>query len=179
MKLFLQLAIACVLIIHARAADGWEKVKWGMTMEQVREIYPEAMPSKGTSAEGGDRMIEGLLISPSMTLEIPRYDWEGLSFQVALIFLGEKGLSGCFMLAPHDYKNMNLDLRPQYQKVVKSLSETYGEAKEQDVPDTLFRKAEWTSGGTRIRSMLMLAKEPQLRTAISLTYTKPEAFKKP
>jgi hypothetical protein len=165
MKFFLQLVISCVLIAYAHASDGWEKVKWGMTMEQVREIYPKAIrPDLPSDLQSMD-----FVIAPSKTLEMTTHEWQGLTFSVTFVFDESKRLDACLLHSSHDRKNPNLNLAPQYERVVKTLSATYGKAEEEKRPDSLFKMAQWTRGETEIKCMLIFGDDP-MRTAIIMSY---------
>ena len=162
MKSFLQLAIACVLIMHARAADGWEKVKWGMTATDVREIYPMALRPDLPADQQDDLQPVDFVLSPSSTLEISEYEWQGLKFTVTFTFdQKSKGLIGCLLKSVHDRGIKDLNLRPHYERVVKEISKVHGKPIEEGM---------WISETTYIRCSLIFANDPE-RTSIVLGYS--------
>lgn len=65
---------------------GWGKVKWGMTLEQVQKLYPDAKPYQPKNENERD----ALKAADEAALEIPKIDLAHAKFEVNLVGKGPK-----------------------------------------------------------------------------------------
>ena len=64
--------------------DGWGKVKWGMTLEQIQKLYPEAKPYQ--PKDEAER--KAMQFSDESALEIPGVDLVNTKFEVNFVGKG-------------------------------------------------------------------------------------------
>jgi hypothetical protein len=65
---------------------GWGKVKWGMTLEQVQKLYPDAKPYQPKNENERDAMKA----SDESALEIPSIDLASTKFEVNFVGQGPR-----------------------------------------------------------------------------------------
>ncbi len=64
--------------------QGWGKVKWGMTLEQIQKLYPEAKPYQPKD----ERERKQMQFSDETALEIPSIDLVDTKFEVNFVGQG-------------------------------------------------------------------------------------------
>jgi hypothetical protein len=146
-----------------RAADdaGWNKAKWGMTLQQVAQVYPEArqLPKPETYKQQGQ--------SFASVLGIERFELAGAIYNVRFLMDASNTLGGV-ILSRRD----NITLATDHNVLEKLLTQKYGQPSIAKNDADGGRSVSWTPAGVSIT--LNHIAIPTIREfAIKLIYLKP------
>lgn len=158
MKVPLLAMMSCLLTAFpAMAADGWQKVKWGMTEKQVRQAYPEAR----VDAVGGELIrVDVLQMHP--------YPLLGRDFTVAYGFDAAGKLSHLALSYPGK-GNADVPLRKEFHQLQELLTVKYGKPVSSVTHFLAAEQQLWISGDTEI-VLSHVAAEDGKSTGIEILY---------
>lgn len=153
MKTLITLVAALLIPLTATAAEGWQKINWGMTQEEAKKAWPELQPFEagaGMDLPLGRRYVH---------LTLPDYAIGDLRFIFYLMF-DEKGKACGVML-----ENLRPPLRndrqydADYEKLVTLLTRKYGDYRFFQQRDLGFEEFMWLSGNVLINASHQRNKE--------------------
>lgn len=113
-RYFVALAVFLSLIVPAHAQELWAKTEAGMSVDEVREILPEAKPPTAPGTSPSERNV---------LLTIPTVNFADENYRVAFFFRDEK--LDKVVLNFIGSKSFD-DLLPAYNSVVDMLRADYG-----------------------------------------------------
>lgn len=94
---------AAALLSAAPAAAHWDKTRWGMSVEQVEALYPQARPATPAGNQ-------------SAVLELPgSFVWDGRTWtKVRFNFQGDRGLAVVSMQTDASFETIRAYLATRY-----------------------------------------------------------------
>lgn len=149
------------LPICAAVDSGWNKAKWGMTLQQLAQAYPEArqLPEPETYEQLGQTYVS--------VLGIEQFELAGGVYNVRFLMEESQSLGGVILSRRSD-----TPLATDHSVLEKLLTQKYGQPSiAKDTPNG-WRSVSWTPSGVSI-TLNHIATSIINEFAIKLIYLKP------
>lgn len=144
-KVILNLLLLFSTATIALSNEGWQKVKWGMTLEQVKKEYPQAI----LNDPPGIYKQKGVVYKSPLKLK--QYVVANRSYFVDFLFAPDGAFAGATLGTPKDGGLQKGSLKAEYENLRDLLTEKYGPPIRikpwGDGSESTF----WNTGGTTIR----------------------------